>query len=238
VTQTVRTRPFASIHVFTRTPRLLPLHRIDSRRKLSVSTRRFAANVAGGGLRRGHWTTRPTRQTISGPWDIRIVFSPTFFSETILSQQMAEVLCSGKHPLHSPIMKRSGVPNDFARPAFQPGSNCSCPMAAPSGIRHEPDPFDCRREHEQLWGKLSWRLAPLPARNDSAICRDRLPTRSRSPTWPPPTTTDNRGQLRRQTNTGLRRCGFLPWKRRDIARIRTLLSTTDRVPGVRLLRPG
>lgn len=77
------------------------------------------ATIAGGGLPAGAtgYQLIPI-QTISGALGYSRVFSPTFFSETILSQQWMRQYVNGGGPIDSNYEKQLGLPNNFGQSGF------------------------------------------------------------------------------------------------------------------------
>jgi hypothetical protein len=87
------------------------------------------ANIAGGGLPAGAtgFQDQPV-QTISGALGYSHVFSPTFYGETILSQQWQRFYVQGNQASLADYEKILGLPNDFNQPAFPAiGSNLTMP---------------------------------------------------------------------------------------------------------------
>ena len=77
------------------------------------------ANVEGGGLPAGAtgYQAIPI-QTISGALGYSHVFSPTFFSETILSQQWQRMYVQGNEVSLGNYEKQLGLPNNFGQGGF------------------------------------------------------------------------------------------------------------------------
>jgi hypothetical protein len=77
------------------------------------------ANIAGGGLPAGAtgFQDQPV-QTISGALGFSHVFSPTFFSETILSQQWQRFYVQGNQVSLADYESQLGLPNNFAQGGF------------------------------------------------------------------------------------------------------------------------
>ena len=87
------------------------------------------ANIAGGGLPAGAtgYQAIPI-QTISGALGFSHVFSPTFFSETILSQQWQRMYVQGNEASLGNYEKQLGLPNNFGQGGFpEIGSNLIMP---------------------------------------------------------------------------------------------------------------
>ena len=87
------------------------------------------ANVEGGGLPAGAtgYQAIPI-QTISGALGYSHVFSPTFFSETILSQQWQRMYVQGNEVSLGNYEKQLGLPNNFGQGGFpEIGSNLLMP---------------------------------------------------------------------------------------------------------------
>lgn len=87
------------------------------------------ANIAGGGLPAGAtgYQTIPV-QTISGALGYSHVFSPTFFSETILSQQWQRMYVEGNQASQANYEAQLGLPNNFGQTGFPSiGSNLIMP---------------------------------------------------------------------------------------------------------------
>jgi hypothetical protein len=77
------------------------------------------ANIAGGGLPAGAtgYQAQPI-QTISGALGYSRVFSPTFFSETILSQQWQRMYVQGAEISNQNYEAQLGLPNNFGQTGF------------------------------------------------------------------------------------------------------------------------
>jgi hypothetical protein len=77
------------------------------------------ANIAGGGLPAGAtgYQDQPV-QTISGALGYSHMFSPTFFSETILSQQWQRFYVEGNTASLANYEARLGLPNNFGQTGF------------------------------------------------------------------------------------------------------------------------
>jgi len=87
------------------------------------------ANIAGGGLPAGAtgYQAQPI-QTISGALGFSHVFSPTFFSETILSQQWQRMYVQGNNISNENYEAQLGLPNNFGQTGFPTiGSNLIMP---------------------------------------------------------------------------------------------------------------
>lgn len=87
------------------------------------------ANIEGGGLPAGAtgYQAIPI-QTISGALGFSHVFSPTFFSETILSQQWQRMYVQGNEVSLGNYEKQLGLPNNFGQGGFpEIGSNLLMP---------------------------------------------------------------------------------------------------------------
>jgi len=87
------------------------------------------ANIAGGGLPVGAtgFQDQPV-QTISGALGYSHVFSPTFYGETILSQQWQRFYVVGNPASLADYEKIFGLPNDFQQAAFPAiGANLTMP---------------------------------------------------------------------------------------------------------------
>ena len=87
------------------------------------------ANIAGGGLPAGAtgYQAIPI-QTISGALGFSHVFSPTFFSETIVSQQWQRMYVQGNEVSLGNYEKQLGLPNNFGQGGFpEIGSNLIMP---------------------------------------------------------------------------------------------------------------
>jgi hypothetical protein len=77
------------------------------------------ANIAGGGLPEGATGYQQIPiQTISGALGYSHVFSPTFFSETILSQQWMRQYVQGAGDANQNYEKLLGLPNNFSQSGF------------------------------------------------------------------------------------------------------------------------
>jgi len=87
------------------------------------------ANIAGGGLPAGAtgYQAQPI-QTISGAIGFSHVFSPTFYSETILSQQWQRMYVQGNNISNQDYEAQLGLPNNFGQIGFPTiGSNLIMP---------------------------------------------------------------------------------------------------------------
>jgi len=87
------------------------------------------ANIAGGGLPAGATGFQDIPvQTISGALGYSHVFSPTFFSETILSQQWMRMYVQGNQASLANYEQQLGLPNNFGQNGFPAiGSNLTMP---------------------------------------------------------------------------------------------------------------
>jgi hypothetical protein len=93
------------------------------------------ANIAGGGLPAGAtgFQDQPV-QTISGALGYSHVFSPTFYGETILSQQWQRFYVIGNTASLADYEKIFGLPNDFNQAAFPAiGTTTNFTLAMPYG---------------------------------------------------------------------------------------------------------
>ncbi len=87
------------------------------------------ANIAGGGLPAGAtgYQAQPV-QTLSGALGYSHMFSPTFFSETILSQQWMRQYVQGDQISNQDFESLLGLPNNFGQTGFPTiGSNLIMP---------------------------------------------------------------------------------------------------------------
>jgi hypothetical protein len=87
------------------------------------------ANIAGGGLPAGAtgYQAQPI-QTISGAIGYSHTFSPTFYSETILSQQWQRMYVQGDNISNKDFEAQLGLPNNFGQTGFPTiGSNLIMP---------------------------------------------------------------------------------------------------------------
>jgi hypothetical protein len=87
------------------------------------------ANIEGGGLPAGAtgYQAIPV-QTISGALGYSHAFGPTFFSETILSQQWQRMYVEGPPVAQDNYEAKLGLPNNFGQPGFPSiGSNLIMP---------------------------------------------------------------------------------------------------------------
>ena len=87
------------------------------------------ANIDGGGLPAGAtgFQAIPV-QTISGALGWSHIFSPTFFSETILSQQWQRMYVEGNQASQANYEAQLGLPNNFGQTGFPAiGSNLLMP---------------------------------------------------------------------------------------------------------------
>lgn len=87
------------------------------------------ANIAGGGLPAGvtGYQAQPI-QTLSGALGYSHIFSPTFYSETILSQQWQRMYVQGADISNQNYEAQLGLPNNFGQTGFPTiGSNLIMP---------------------------------------------------------------------------------------------------------------
>ena len=121
ITQTVPNTPFRLDHVFNQNNRMyFRFTDIDqSQRALRNYPANSPANIPGGGLPEGAtgYQAIPI-QTISGALGFSHVFSPTFFSETILSQQWQRMYVQGGGDVNQNYENLLGLPNNFAQSGF------------------------------------------------------------------------------------------------------------------------
>jgi hypothetical protein len=130
-TQTVPNVTFRLDHVFDSNNRLyFRFTDIDqAQQALRNYPANSPANVAGGGLPAGAtgYQAIPV-QTISGALGFSHVFSPTFYSETILSQQWQRMYVQGNDVSLSNYEAQLGLPNNFGQTGFPAiGSNLIMP---------------------------------------------------------------------------------------------------------------
>ncbi|HZT37442.1 MAG TPA: carboxypeptidase-like regulatory domain-containing protein [Bryobacteraceae bacterium] len=114
------------------------------------------ANIAGGGLPAGATGYQDVPiQTISGALGYSHIFSPTFFSETILSQQWQRMYVQGNNVSLANYEKQLGLPNDFGQTGFPAiGSNLIMPYGGSQwnyGMSQILSTID--QNLNKLWGK-------------------------------------------------------------------------------------
>ncbi len=121
VTQTVPNTTVRLDHVFNENNRMyFRFTDIDQQqRALRNYPANSPANIAGGGLPEGAtgYQAQPI-QTISGALGFSHLFSPTFFSETILSQQWQRMYVQGGGDVNQNYEKILGLPNNFNQSGF------------------------------------------------------------------------------------------------------------------------
>src|SRR5262249_23603887 len=130
-TQTVPNTTFRLDHVFDQNDRVyFRFTDIDQQqRALRNYPANSPANIAGGGLPEGAtgYQAQPI-QTISGAIGYSHFFSPTFFSETILSQQWQRMYVQCAEISNQNYEPQLGLPNNFGQVAFPTiGSNLIMP---------------------------------------------------------------------------------------------------------------
>jgi len=131
ITQTVPTWTVRLDHVFNDTNRVyLRFTNIEqSQQALRNYPANSAANVAGGGLPAGAtgYQAIPV-QTISGASGYSHLFSPTLYSETIVSQQWQRMYVEGNPVSQANYEEQLGLPNNFGQTGFPAiGSNLIMP---------------------------------------------------------------------------------------------------------------
>ena len=152
------------------------------------------ANIAGGGLPAGAtgFQDQPV-QTISGALGYSHVFPPSFYSETILSQQWQRFYVVGNR-LHWRIMKpQLGLPNNFGQNGFPAvGANLLMPYGGSQwyyGMSQILSTLD--ENFTKVWGKhqLAFggryrheRFGYLSDRSPDTIAFSNLPTGDYDPT--------------------------------------------------------
>jgi hypothetical protein len=131
ITQTVPNVTVRLDHVFNENNRLY--YRFTDIDQVQEALRNYPANspanVAGGGLPAGAtgFQDQPV-QTISGALGFSHMISPTFFSETILSQQWQRFYVQGNQASLADYEAQFGLPNDFGQGGFPAiGSNLIMP---------------------------------------------------------------------------------------------------------------
>jgi hypothetical protein len=131
VTQTVPNVTFRLDHVFNQNNRMY--FRFTDIDQTQEALRNYPANspanIAGGGLPAGAtgFQDQPV-QTISGALGFSHIFSPTFFSETILSQQWQRFYVVGNPASLADYEAILGLPNNFGQNGFPAiGSNLLMP---------------------------------------------------------------------------------------------------------------
>lgn len=157
-TQTVPNTTFRLDHVFNESNRAyLRFTDIDqSQQALRNYPANSPANIAGGGLPAGAtgYQAVPV-QTISGALGYSHVFSPTFFSETILSQQWQRMYVQGNEASLGNYEAQLGLPNNFGQTGFPAiGSNLIMPYGGSQwnyGMSQILSTVD--ENMTRLWGK-------------------------------------------------------------------------------------
>ena len=131
VTQTVPNITTRLDHVFNQSNRVY--FRFTDIEQVQQALRNYPANspanIAGGGLPAGAtgFQTQPVT-TISGALGLSHIFSPTFYSETILSQQWQSFYVEGNPVSLGNYEKQLGLPNNFGQTGFPAiGSNLIMP---------------------------------------------------------------------------------------------------------------
>ncbi len=120
-TQTVPNTTFRLDHVFNQNNRMY--FRFTDIQQTQEALRNYPANspanIAGGGLPAGStgYQTSPVT-TISGALGFSHVFSPTFYSETILSQQWQRFYVEGGGNVNTNYEAQLGLPNNFGQSGF------------------------------------------------------------------------------------------------------------------------
>ena len=120
-TQTVPNTTFRLDHVFNQSNRLYA--RFTDINQNQQSLRNYPnnspASIAGGGLPAGATGYQQILiTTISGALGYSHIFSPTFFSETILSQQWMRQYFQGAGDVNQNYEKILGLPNNFSQTGF------------------------------------------------------------------------------------------------------------------------
>ena len=130
-TQTVPNITFRLDHSFNQNNRVyLRFTDIDQKQQsLRNYPANSPANIAGGGLPAGATGYQATPiQTVSHAFGYSHVFSPTFFSETIFSQQWQRMYVQGNDVSLDNYEQKLGLPNNFGQTGFpEIGSNLIMP---------------------------------------------------------------------------------------------------------------
>src|SRR5713101_6355507 len=158
ITQTVPNTTFRLDHVFDQNNRMyFRFTDIDqSQRALRNYPANSPANIAGGGLPAGAtgFQAIPV-QTISGALGWSHMFSPTFYSETIASQQWQRMYVEGNQVSQANYEAQLGLPNNFGQPGFPAiGSNLIMPYGGSqwnSGMSQIISTLD--ENLTKIWGK-------------------------------------------------------------------------------------
>ncbi|MDQ6662854.1 MAG: carboxypeptidase regulatory-like domain-containing protein [Acidobacteriota bacterium] len=119
--QTVPNITFRLDHVINQNNRLyLRFTDIDqTQQSLRNYPANSPANIAGGGLPAGATGYQAVPiQSVSGAVGFSHVFSPTFFSETIVSQQWQRMYVNGGGPVDANYETLLGLPNNFGQSGF------------------------------------------------------------------------------------------------------------------------
>jgi len=130
-TQTVPNITFRIDHVFDQSNRMY--FRFTDIDQTQQALRNYPANspatIAGGGLTAGATGIQAIPiQTISGALGFSHIFSPTFYSETILSQQWQRMYVQGGGQVNTDYEAELGLPNNFGQSGFPTiGSNLIMP---------------------------------------------------------------------------------------------------------------
>ncbi len=130
-TQTVPNITFRLDHVFSEKNRAY--FRFTDIDQTQQALRNYPANspatIAGGGLSAGATGIQAIPiQTISGALGFSHIFSPTFYSETILSQQWQRMYVQGGGAVNTDYEAELGLPNNFGQSGFPTiGSNLIMP---------------------------------------------------------------------------------------------------------------
>ena len=158
VTQTVPNTTVRLDHVFSENNRAY--FRFTDIQQSQEALRNYPANspanIEGGGLPAGAtgYQDIPV-QTISGALGYSHMFSPTFFSETILSQQWQRMYVQGNDVSLANYEAQLGLPNDFGQTGFPAiGSNLLMPYGGSQwnyGMSQILSTVD--ENMNKLWGK-------------------------------------------------------------------------------------
>ena len=157
-TQTVPNVTFRLDHVFSQNNRVY--FRFTDIDQTQEALRNYPANspanIAGGGLPAGATGFQDIPvQTISGALGYSHVFSPTFYSETILSQQWQRMYVQGNQVSLANYEQQLGLPNNFGQNGFPAiGANLLMPYGGSQwyyGMSQIISTLD--ENFEKVWGK-------------------------------------------------------------------------------------
>ena len=180
ISQTVPNITFRLDHVFNQSNRVYARFTdIDQKQQaLRNYPANSPANIAGGGLPAGAtgYQAIPI-QTISHAFGLSHIFSPTFFSETIISQQWQRMYVQGNEASLANYEQKLGLPNNFGQIGFPAiGANLIMPYGGSQWYYGMSQMLATLDENlNKIWGKHQFAFGGRVRYERFAYLSDRSP---------------------------------------------------------------